>query len=66
MGKVEHIEQEIRKLSGEEFAELRDWLMDQDWRLWDAKFEADVHAGKLDALGEAARRAHAQGKTTRL
>lgn len=66
MGKVEHIEQQIRKLSSEEFAQLRDWLIERDSRRWDAKFEADVHSGRLDALGEAARRAHARGKTTLL
>jgi hypothetical protein len=50
MRKVEHIEQQIRELSSAEFAELRDWVLEQDWAAWDAQIEADSRAGKLDKL----------------
>ena len=48
MRKVEEIEEQIQKLSREEFAELRQWFLEQDWKAWDAQLEADVKAGKLD------------------
>jgi hypothetical protein len=50
MRKVEHIEQQIRELSSAEFAELREWVLEQDWSAWDAQIEADGRAGKLDKL----------------
>jgi len=31
MTKVEQLEQQIQQLSPSEFAELRAWLLDQDW-----------------------------------
>ncbi len=61
---VERIEEQISTLSDAEYADLREWFLKREWEAWDAKFAADVRAGKLDALGEAARRAHASGKTT--
>jgi hypothetical protein len=48
--KVEHIEQQIKELSAPEFAELRNWLLDQDWQAWDAQIENDLKLGKLDKL----------------
>ncbi len=54
MRKVEHIEQQIRELSREEFAELRDWFLERDWSAWDAQVESDARAGKLDKLLEEA------------
>jgi hypothetical protein len=50
MRKVEQIEREIRGLSREEFAELRDWLLQQDWALWDAQIASDSAASRLDNL----------------
>lgn len=41
MRKVEHIEHQIRELSQAEFAELREWILGQDWAAWDAQIEAD-------------------------
>lgn len=63
MGKVEKIEQDIQNLSPEEMAALREWFVAFDADAWDREFEADVQAGKLDALGEQALNAHASGKT---
>ena len=64
MGSVTDIERQILELSREEQAKLRAWFAEEDAKAWDEQFEADVKAGKLDALGGAAKRAHAAGKTT--
>ena len=66
MSKVEEIEEQIRNLSGVELAEFRKWYAEFDAQAWDRQIEADVKAGKLDALGEAARRARREGKSTEL
>jgi hypothetical protein len=66
VGKVEQIERQIKDLSEEEMAELREWFAAFDAEAWDRKFEADVRAGKLDALEEKALKAHASGDTTKL
>jgi hypothetical protein len=50
MRKVEQIEQQIRELSAREFSELRDWVLEQDWKAWDAQIEDDARAGKLDEV----------------
>ena len=61
---MKDIERQILELSRDEFARLRAWFAEEDAKAWDAQFEADVRAGKLDVLGAAAKRAHAAGKTT--
>jgi hypothetical protein len=50
MSKLEIIEGQIKELSREELAQLREWLARFDAEVWDHQFEADVKAGKLDAL----------------
>jgi hypothetical protein len=66
MGKLEVIEEQVRKLSREELAEFREWLARFDAEAWDLQFEADVKAGKLDALAENALRNHLAGQSTKL
>lgn len=66
MSTVKDIERQILELSKDEFAELCAWFAEVEGGACDAQFECDVRAGKLDALGAAAKRAHAAGKTTRL
>jgi hypothetical protein len=66
MRKLEEIEEQIRNLSETELVEFRKWYSEFDARAWDRQFEADVKAGKLDALAEAARRANREGKSTKL
>jgi hypothetical protein len=66
MRKIEEIEEQIRNLSGTELVEFRKWYAEFDAQAWDRQFEADVKAGKLDALGEAARRARREGKSKEL
>ena len=66
MSKVELIEQQIEKLSPSELAAFRAWYAAFDAEAWDRQFEADVKAGKLDALADKALRAHASGQSTKL
>lgn len=64
--KVEHIEQQIRELSAPEFAELRDWVLEQDWHAWDVKIESDARAGKLDAVLAEAQADYLAGRSRKL
>ncbi len=66
MSKVESIQQQIRELSLAELSQLRDWFAQFDAEAWDRQFEADVKAGKLDALADRALREHAAGRSTKL
>ncbi len=64
MRKLEDIEEQIRNLTDTELVEFRKWYAEFDAQAWDVQFEADVKAGKLDKLAEAARKAHREGKST--
>jgi len=66
MGKIQNLEEQIRALSPEEFARLREWFARFDAEAWDRQLEADAKAGKLDKLAERALRAHAAGQSTEL
>ncbi len=66
MGKVEIIEGQIKELSHEELAKFREWFARFDAEVWDRQFEADVKAGKLDALAENALRDHVAGRSTKV
>ncbi|MCC6139014.1 MAG: hypothetical protein IT389_00200 [Nitrospira sp.] len=63
MSKVEAIELQIEKLSSEELAAFRRWYAAFDAEAWDRQFEADVNAGKLDAVADKALRSHAAGQS---
>lgn len=65
MSKVENLEKQIQQLSSDELAEFRRWFAEFDVHLWDRQFEADVKAGKLNALAERALRANAAGQSTK-
>jgi hypothetical protein len=66
MGKVEKIEQDIKALSPRELNELRDWFAAFDAEAWDRQLDADVAAGKLDALAQQAVEDYSTGKTRKL
>ena len=66
MSKVKELEKQIEQLSAAELAEFRRWYAEFDAQVWDRQFEADVKAGRLDALAEKALRDHAAGKSTEL
>lgn len=54
MTKVERLQQAIESLSPEERASFRAWYAEFDTAEWDQQFEADVTAGRLDRLADAA------------
>ena len=64
MSKVEALEKTVSTLSPKELAQFRQWFAEFDGAAWDRQIERDVKAGKLDALADEARRAHAAGKST--
>ena len=66
MRKIEEIEGQIQRLSREEFAELREWFLEQDWKAWDAQIEADAKAGKLDKFVAEARAEYESGRARKL
>jgi len=66
MRKVEEIERQIRGLSASEFAELREWLLEQDWAAWDKQIESDAAAGKLQNMVSEAKAEFDPGKTRKL
>ena len=62
MTNVTELQQAILGLSEAEYTELRRWLQDQDWELWEREFDEDVRAGKLDALAAEVMEAKARGE----
>ncbi len=61
MTTVKEIEQAIERLPDEEFAQLRNRIVQRDWKNWDAQIEHDSAIGKLDVLIEEAHRDVASG-----
>ncbi len=66
MSKIDDLERQIQALSAMELAAFRNWFAEFDGAAWDRQFEADAKAGKLDALGDRARQAHAIGTSSKL
>ncbi|HEX4139755.1 MAG TPA: hypothetical protein VHY09_05365, partial [Candidatus Methylacidiphilales bacterium] len=50
MSTVDEIEAAINNLPPQDFARVRDWLLERDNRLWDKQIEEDAAAGRLDSL----------------
>lgn len=63
MTKLEQLETEIKSLTPEEFAQLRNWLLELDAERWDQEFERDAKSGKLDKFFEQALADHQAGKS---
>ena len=66
MSKIETIERQVQELSAEDLAQFRNWFAEFDAEAWDRQFEADVKAGKLDAVAARALEQHDAGKSTKL
>ena len=66
MTTVEQLERAIEGLSPEERASFRAWFEAWDAAEWDRQIEADVAAGKLDALAEKALAVHRAGRSRAL
>lgn len=56
MTTVLEIERAIEQLPSDEFSKIRDWIVEKDWRMWDAQIERDSTDGKLDFLVDEALR----------
>lgn len=57
----EVIEVAITQLPPKDVAKLADWLADYQAELWDRQIEADVAAGRFDALLAEVEKEHAAG-----
>lgn len=66
MSTVFEIENAIQKLSPGDLTVFRDWFLRFDATAWDKQFEADVAAGRLDALADEAIRDLREGRCTDL
>jgi len=66
VSRVEEITAQLGSFSPAELRELQAWLDAHEEQIWDQQFEADVAAGKWDALAEKALRDHREGKSTPL
>jgi hypothetical protein len=62
MSTVQDIESAIQRLDDRSLGQLSDWFEDYLAEKWEKRFAADVQAGKLDKLGEAADSAFGRGK----
>jgi hypothetical protein len=63
---VQELEAAIRQLSQDEFAQLANWLDEYRAEQWDRQIEADIRAGRLDALGRRADEDFEAGRCTPL
>jgi hypothetical protein len=66
MNALLEIEQAVSQLPQNDLAAFRKWFAQFDAAAWDAQFESDVMAGKLDALAEEALRDLHEGRCTDL
>jgi hypothetical protein len=48
MSTVQEIEAAITRLAPKDFAQVRNWLLEQDNQLWDNQIAADSKAGRHD------------------
>lgn len=54
MSTVAEIEKAVERLADTDLAVFRAWFAEFDADTWDRQFEADVAAGRLDALADEA------------
>ena len=66
MSTVHDIEDAVRRLPPHDLAAFRAWFAEFDAEAWDRQLEADVAAGRLDALAEEALRDLREGRCTEL
>ena len=62
MSRVDAIKKAIETLPAEDYARLRKWFSEKDWRKWDKQIAADSRAGRLDFLVKEALGAKSKGK----
>jgi hypothetical protein len=59
---VQELEKAVAQLSPTELDKFSTWFEEYRAEQWDREFEADVKAGKLDALGREADKAFKAGR----
>jgi len=63
---LQELEKTILDLPPDELAKFREWFLAFDAKHWDQQFEADVAAGRLNALADEAIREHQAGDSIAL
>ncbi|GET38693.1 hypothetical protein MiSe_34520 [Microseira wollei NIES-4236] len=63
---LQEIERAVSQLSPEDLAAFRIWFTEFDAAIWDRQLEADVAAGRLDALADKALQDLKEGRCTDL
>ena len=66
MSELEQLEKRVLDLTPQDLAQFRAWFLEFDARAWDQQIEADLKAGKLDALIAEARAEFKAGKAREL
>ena len=61
MSTIAEIQQAILALPENDYARLREWFSELDWKKWDEQIEADSQDGKLDFLVAQALEAKSKG-----
>jgi hypothetical protein len=54
MSTIQEVESAVSRFSREDLSAFRDWFSQFDAAAWGKQFEADVAAGRLDALADEA------------
>ena len=60
---VKQIEQQVKKLHGENLAVFRNWFRRYDTDLWDRQIDQDIRTGRLGRLANEAMASYKAGKT---
>jgi hypothetical protein len=63
---IDAIKKAIDALPEDDYAQLRQWFSEKDWRKWDREIEADSGSGKLDFLVREALDEKSKGKLRNL
>ena len=63
---VQELETAVSQLSPDDLARFTEWFEDYKANEWDRQIEADVRAGRLDALGRQADEDFEAGRVTKL
>ena len=66
MSKINELKAVIESLPEDDYAKLRQWFSEKDWRKWDKQIEKDSESGKLDFLIQEALDQQKKGKLRNL
>ena len=66
MSKINELKEVIESLPEDDYAKLRQWFSEKDWKRWDKQIEEDSESGKLDFLTQEALDQKKKGKLRNL